>query len=99
MTTEVTRGEGTLYDVRTGDVVTGISYRVHEEQMDLGSRKTWWGEMTAIQAIRIPDGDRYVIELEDKRKGRCTVSRRINKAVILVPARYFYAIQGSGPLE
>ena len=57
-----------------------------------------WG-YNEIRNIRIQNGARYAIELEDKRKGSCSLRRRINKAVILVPPRYYYLLQGAGPLK
>jgi len=98
MATHVTRGKGNLYEANSEKLISMVSYQIYEELTREGTLKRWWGELTLDDSIRIHDGDRYVIELEDKRKGRCSLKRRINKAVILVPPRYFYLLQGTGPL-
>ena len=99
MATHVTRGKGKLYEANSEKLISTVSYRIHEEMTIEGNLEKWWGELTLTDNLRIPDGDRYVIELEDKRKGRCSLKRRINKAVILVPPRYFFLVRGTGPLE
>ena len=99
MSTEISRGEGKLYDGRGGEPLTSVSYQVYEELTEGGNHERWWGELTLTDYIRIPDGDRYLLELEDKRTGRCSLNRRINRAVSQLPPRYVYLFQGSGSLE
>ena len=98
MATHVTRGKGNLYEADSKKLISTVSYKIHEELTIEGTLEKWTGELTLTDSTRIPDGDRYVIELEDERKGRCSLRRRINKAVILVPPRYFYLFQGTGTL-
>ena len=99
MATHVKRGKGNLYEANSEKLISTVSYKIHEELTIEGNLEKWSGELTLTDNIRIQDGDRYAIELEDKRKGRCSLKRRINKAVILVPPRYFFFLQGTGPLE
>ena len=98
MATHVTRGKGNLYEANSEKLISTVSYKIHEELTIEGTLEKWWGELTLTDSTRIGDGDRYLIELEDERKGRCSLRRRINKAVILVPPRYFYLLQGTGTL-
>jgi len=98
MATHVTRGKGKLYEANSEKLISTVSYKIYEELTIEGTLEKWLGELTLTDSTRIPDGDRYVIELEDERKGRCSLRRRINKAVILVPPRYFYLLQGTGAL-
>ena len=98
MATHVTRGKGKLYEANSERLISTVSYKIHEELTTEGTPGRWWGELTFTDSVRTHAGDRYVIELEDKRKGRCSLKRRINKAVILVPPRYFYLFQGTGTL-
>ena len=99
MSTRSNRGKGTLYDVYDDEPVAKISYQIHEE-FDLGgSLRKWWGELTLAENVEIREGYRYIIELEDKRKGKCRLKRRINKAVVEVPSRHLYLFQGSEPLK
>ncbi len=98
MATHVIRGKGKLYEADSKKLISMVSYKIHEELTIEGNLERWQGELTLTDNLRIDDGDRYVIELEDKRKGRCSLKRRINKAVILVPPRFFFLLQGTGLL-
>ena len=99
MTTEIIQGKGNLYHTYDQKFIATVSYKIFEGDGTDGNAEKWWGELTVIDNVRIADGDRYYIELENHRKGRCSLRRRVNKAVIMVPPRYFYQMQGSGPLE
>ncbi len=99
MTTNASRGKGKLYEASSEKLISKVSYQVHEELTFEGNPEKWWGELTLTDSIKIPDGDRYVLQLEDKRKGRCSLKRRINRAVILVPPRFVYLINGRGTLK
>jgi len=99
MATHVTRGKGRLYEANSEKLISAVSYQIYEELTIEGTLERWWGELTLTDSVRINDGDRYVIELDDNRKGRCSLRRRINKAVILVPPRFFYLLQGTEPLR
>ena len=97
MGTEISRGRGKLSLANSEHFVSGINYQIHEELNDEPPR--WWGEFTLTNVKNIGENDRYVIELEDGRKGKCSLKRRINRAVILVPPRFIYLVQGTGLLE
>ena len=99
MATLVTRGKGNLYETNNDRLISKVSYRIHEERTAEGNLEKWWGEITLTDSHQPPDGDRYMIELDDKRRGRCSLKRRINRAVILVPPRYTYLLQGTRELE
>jgi len=99
MSSRITRGKGKLYQANSEQFVATINYRVHEELTQEGNLDRWWGELTFVDNIRLDDGEGYTIELEDQRKGSCSLRRRINKAVISLPPRYFHLFQGIGPLE
>lgn len=98
MTSKITRGKGKLYDTDGIKPVSMVSYQLYEEFTPRGAMKRWWGELTLENSIQIKEGDKYVIELEDKRKGRCSLRRRVNKAVIMIPPRFFYLLQGTDTL-
>ena len=99
MSARIARGKGKLYQANSEQFVATINYRVHEELTQEGNVGRWWGELTLMDNSHIHDGGGYTIELEDKRKGSCSLRRRINKAVISVPPRYFHLFQGIGSLE
>ena len=99
MSTSSNRGKGILYQAYDDNPIAEIGYQIHEEFYLDNSPGRWWGELTLAQKVEIHEGDRYMIELEDKRKGRCILKRRTNKAVVGVPPRYFYLFQGREPLK
>ena len=98
MATHVHYGKGKLYLSSSEKLISAVSYKLHEELTLEGNLEKWYGELTLTDSTRIHDGDRYVIELEDARKGKCFLRRRINRAVVLVPPRYVYLLNGTGPL-
>ena len=99
MTTRSNRGKGKLYETYGGEFVANISYLLNEKLAMEPSLKRWSGELILVEHVQIRDGATYVIELEDKRKSRCSLRRRTNRAVVGVPPRYVYLFLGSGSLE
>ena len=85
---------GKLYSSRDGQLVGDVNYRLHKD-----TPASWWGEFTLVDYIRITDGRGYLIELEDKRRGECSLKQRVNRAVSGVPPRYTYRFTGAGPLR
>ena len=85
---------GKLYDADGEQFVGDVNYRLHN-----ASPTNWWGELTLVEYSRISDGGDYIIELEDKRKGRCYLKKRVNRAVSGVPPRYVYHFAGVGKLQ
>lgn len=85
---------GRLYKYNDERFYTGVSYNIQ-----VGSDTNWWGELTPIEYRLLDDGSGYIIELEDRRRGRCHVKKRINRAVSGVPPRYIYHFTGTSPLE
>ena len=85
---------GKLYKSDDEQFMMEISYRFQNE-----SPTSWWGELTLIEYGRISDGSGYVIELDDARRGRCSLSKRVNRATTGVPPRYIYHFTGTGMLD
>ena len=81
---------GKLYSPRGEKFVVGIEYKFYDD-----SPTSWWGEFILTEYRRLGDGDGYVIELEDGRKGRCSIRKRVNKAVTGIPSFYYYYFRGS----
>ncbi len=76
------------------EFIVGVNYKF------LDSSKTgWWGELVPMEYCRIGDGDGYVLELNDGRRGQCTLKRRVNWAVCGVPPLYHYNFRGHVFLE
>ena len=78
----------------TGEVIVDIEYRFYDE-----TPTGWWGEMVPREYRRLVDGDSYVIEFDDGRRGRCSLRKRINRAVSGTPPLYYYYFRGIGSFE
>ena len=84
-------GTGKLYQASNEQFLANVNYQFQHE-----SPQRWWGELTLVEYMRINDGSGYILELEDNRKGRCTLKKRVNRAVTSLPPRYIYHFSGSG---
>ena len=86
-------GEGKLYK-SDKEFIVNVDYQFHDES-DVG----WWGELVPTEYTgRLRDGEGFVLELEDGRRGYCSLRRRINRAVSGVPPIYHYTFRGRGPI-
>ena len=85
---------GKLYSSRDEKFLANVNYQFQHE-----SPKQWWGELTLIEYMRLNDGPGYILELEDNRKCRCTLKKRVNRAVTSLPPRYIYHFSGSGEFQ
>ena len=59
-------GVGRLYEVKDKRLLTLVRYQLVNE-----SPNGWSGVLVAEDGSRIKDGGRYIVELEDKRRGYC----------------------------
>lgn len=78
----------------SGEFIVGVNYQFHDE-----SQAGWWGELVPKEYRRISDGDGYMLELEDGRRGRCSLLKRVNRAVRGTPPLYHYYFRGRGQFE
>jgi len=85
---------GKLYRLDDGEFIVEVDYRFHDE-----SPINWWGELVLREYRRLADGDGYIIEIKDGRKGRCFLRKRVNRAVSGTPPLYHYNFKGRGHLE
>jgi hypothetical protein len=85
---------GNLFRAYTGEHIMAVDYRLYDE-----SPNNWWGELTLTDFRRIDDGDGYLLELVDGRRGRCFLTRKVNKAVSGFLPLYCYRFRGSGDLK
>ena len=86
-------GIGKLYKA-SDEFIVNVNYQFHDD-----SESGWWGELVPTEYRRFGDGDDYVIELEDGRKGRCSLKKRVNLATSSVPPIYHYYFRGLGILK
>ena len=57
------------------------------------------GEFLPQDHRRFVDGDGYIIELEDGRRGECYIKKIVNRVIPTVPPIYNYYFRGGGRLE
>ena len=86
---------GKLYSLSDGQFVAYVNYRLFRHE----AAANWWGELTLVDYVRLDEGDRFIIELEDKRKSKCHLKKRVNVAVSGLPSRYVYHVTGFSPIE
>ncbi len=72
--------KGKLYVSRGSEFLAEVKYQLHDD-----SARGWWGELTLTEYQRIKDGEGYVLELEDGRKGKCSLKKNVNKAEPRIP--------------
>ena len=87
-------GTGKLYQASNEQFLANVNYQFQHE-----SPQRWWGELTLVEYMRISDGSGYILELEDNRKSRCTLKKRVNRAVTSLPPRYIYRFSGTSKFE
>jgi len=85
---------GRLYQGVNDEFIANVNYQFQHEQ-----DHRWWGELTLVEYRQIKDGGGYTIELEDGRRCRCAMKKRVNRAVTSLPPRYVYHFSGSGKFD
>ena len=86
---------GKLYRLSDDQFISCVDYVLFNHP----AATNWWGELTLVDYVRINEGERFIIELEDKRKSRCHLKKRVNRAVSGIPPRYVYHVTGFSPFE
>ena len=66
---------GKLYRIEGDEFLVKVDYQFHDE-----SPASWWGELVPKEYRRLSDGDGYMIELEDGRKGECVVCVELDES-------------------
>ena len=84
-------GTGKLYHASDEEFLANVNYQFQHE-----APQQWWGELTLVEYVRLKDGGGYILELEDNRRGRCALKKRVNRAVTSLPPRYIYRFSGTG---
>ena len=85
---------GILFHAYNDEAGIEIEYRLFDSHPN-----NWWGELTLSDYRRISDGDGYIIELADGRRGRCFLNKKVNKAVSGLLPLYCYRFRGNGDLR
>jgi hypothetical protein len=85
---------GRLYHYIDEEFIVEVNYQFQHE-----SEQRWWGELTLVDYVRLKDGSGYMLELEDGRRSKCTLKKRVNRAVTSLPPRYVYHFSGNTKFE
>lgn len=85
---------GKLYQSLNDEFIAEVNYQFQHEEP-----QRWWGELILVEYVRVKDGSGYIIELEDGRKSRCSLKKRVNRAVTSLPPRYVYHFSGTNKFE
>ena len=85
---------GKLYNGNNDELLVGVDYRLFDETND-----NWWGELTLTDYKLLADGNGYILELKDGRKGRCALTRKVNKAISGLLPLHCFRFRGSGELQ
>ena len=85
---------GRLYQSSEENFIAEVNYQFQHE-----SEHRWWGELILMDYVRIKDGSGYLLELEDGRRSKCALKKRVNRAVTSLPPRYVYHFSGSGKFD
>ncbi|OGO31182.1 MAG: hypothetical protein A2Z29_03405 [Chloroflexi bacterium RBG_16_56_11] len=85
---------GKLLQSRDEQLICQVSYQFQQE-----SDHSFWGELTPVDYVHIDDGGGYLLELEDGRRCKCSLRKRVNRAVTSLPPHYVYHFTGSGKFE
>ena len=85
---------GKLYKFSDGAFIANVNYEFHDD-----SKINWWGELALTEYRPINDGNNYMIELQDGRQGRCSLKKRVNRAVTGLPPHYKFHFKGLEPLK
>jgi len=86
---------GKLYRINDGQFIADVNYKLLQHP----AATNWWGELTPLDYVPLNEGDRFVIELEDKRKSKCHLKKMVNRAVSGIPPRYTYHVTGFSPIK
>ena len=86
-------GIGKLYSC-DGQFLASVDYQCYDK-----STQNWWGELTLNEYQRLRDGDGYVIALEDGRRGKCFLKKKVNRAVYGLSPLFCYTFRGNGELK
>ena len=76
---------GKIYGSGGKEFIVNVDYKLYDK-----SESSRRGELVPTEYKPIADGDGYVMEFQDGTRGRCTLKKRVNKAVRGVPPLYYY---------
>jgi hypothetical protein len=91
---QIFRGKGKIYD-SSENYLDEVTYEIFHKSSTDSAEPEWYGEITTSKAI-MPVG-RYIIELDDGRKGPCIIRLKTTSSFGLVIDSF--DLEGAGPLK
>ena len=85
---------GKLYRLSDDRFIAPVNYQLFRHP----AATNWWGELTLSDFVNLNEGGQFILEAEDKSRGRCHLKKKVNRAVSGIPARYIYHVTGFTPL-
>jgi hypothetical protein len=97
MTTFVSNGTGMLYDAGERETLATIAYRIYRNPATEQRGEEWWGSF----ALNFPVAEmsEYTLEMEDGRKGICSLHVRKVQQITESLTFYHYDLKGTGVLK
>ena len=89
----ILKGKGRIYKDSGEQPFADVNYQLFVEE------NGWQGELILTRKDIIRDGEVFLLEIDDGRRGKCALRKKVNKAVMGMPVRYFFALNGIGVLE
>ena len=80
---------GKLYRFDNEQFIVDINYQLMGE-----TATNNWGELVPVEYVRMDGFEDYMLELDDNRKIKCNLKKRVNRAVSGIPPRYIYHFVG-----
>jgi len=94
---QVINSKGTLNDSNGKQILANVEYEIYCVSPTKETFGTWYGNFTLPlnNTVSLDKPDKYIITLEDKRKGTMILTRM----QIRPDTTIYYEFQGSGPLK
>ena len=86
---------GKLYKLGDSEFLADVNYHVFEHP----AASNWWGELTFIENVPLNEGDMFEIEFADRRKSKCHLKKKVNRAVSGYPTHYVYHVTGFSAID
>jgi hypothetical protein len=97
MITYVTKGTGTLFDVKRVQALATVSYLIYRVPACEDKSGEWWGRFALTDVI--PELEEYLLEMEDGRWGVCRLKLGKSQPMMGSEVFHHYELVGIGELK
>jgi hypothetical protein len=95
----ILKGTGKLYRGAETEPFATVKYSLLVDVSPKTGNHSWSGECILTKKDVIREGEMLTLELETGHRGNCSLRKKVNKAVMGLPVRFFYHISGLGNLS